>query len=57
MVQTIAISENISLKYLKEQFDLDRAANNNFFSEWKSKQKSRIQKAKGKIMINNEKNC
>ncbi len=36
MVQTIAISENISLKYLKEQFDLDRSANNNFFSEWKS---------------------
>lgn len=36
MVQTIAISENISLKYLKENLDLDRLDDDNFFTEWQN---------------------
>lgn len=36
MVQTIAISENISLKYLKENFDLSRIDTNDFFLEWQN---------------------
>lgn len=34
MVQTIAISEQISLKYLRDTFDLQRVEANDFFSEW-----------------------
>lgn len=34
MVQTIAISEQITLKYLRETFDLQRVDESDFFLEW-----------------------
>jgi hypothetical protein len=34
MVQTIAISENTTLKYLREQFNLQRTTDRQFFPEW-----------------------
>jgi hypothetical protein len=34
MVQTIAISEKITLKYLRENFNLERNEERQFFSEW-----------------------
>jgi hypothetical protein len=36
MVQTIAISERTTLKYLRENFNLQRTEERNFFSEWAS---------------------
>ena len=34
MVQTVAISENITLKYLREHFNLQRSQSQQFFLEW-----------------------
>jgi hypothetical protein len=34
MVQTVAISENITLKYLREKFSLQRNEDRHFFPEW-----------------------
>ena len=34
MVQTIAISEKITLKYLRDNFKLQRARESDFFPEW-----------------------
>ncbi len=34
MVQTIAISENTTLKYLREKFNLQRTQDSQFFPEW-----------------------
>lgn len=36
MVQTIGISENINLKYLRDNFDLQRNNNSQFFPEWQN---------------------
>lgn len=35
MVQTIAISENTTLKYLRENFNLQRTQDSQFFPEWR----------------------
>jgi hypothetical protein len=36
MVQTIGISENINLKYLRDNFGLQRNNNVEFFGEWQN---------------------
>lgn len=38
MVQTIAISEKTTLKYLREHFGLERTHEANFFQEWQGEQ-------------------
>lgn len=38
MVQTIAISEKTTLKYLRERFDLERTNDADFFQEWQPEQ-------------------
>ncbi|MEQ8958088.1 MAG: hypothetical protein RLP02_09225 [Coleofasciculus sp. C2-GNP5-27] len=34
MVQTIAISEKTTLKYLRDNFNLERTSESDFFPEW-----------------------
>ena len=40
MVQSIAISEKITLKYLRDCFGLERSNDVDFFQEWRSEQKT-----------------
>jgi hypothetical protein len=34
MVQTVAISDNLTLKYLRDRFNLQRSEDPPFFTEW-----------------------